>query len=81
MDVVVGIVGVVGAVVLVLLVAGGRAAREGRGVGHQLLVAPRGARFGDASRAVLDAARAQEEQAQFLRRHENLPEHGDAHAA
>ncbi|WP_432510002.1 hypothetical protein [Kineococcus sp. SYSU DK001] len=62
MDIVVGIVvgftGPVGAVLLLLTAAGGRAAREGRGDG-QLLVAPRGARFGEATDLVLAAARAE----------------------
>ncbi|WP_432544986.1 hypothetical protein [Kineococcus sp. SYSU DK002] len=62
MDIVVGIVvgftGLVGAVLILLTAAGGRAAREGRGDEH-LLVAPRGARFGDATDLVLDAARAE----------------------
>ncbi|WP_380171514.1 hypothetical protein ACFEMC_20965 [Kineococcus sp. DHX-1] len=60
--VLVGIVGVVGGLLVVVSAAGGRFAREGRGEEH-LLVAPRGARFGDATDLVLAAARAQEDRA------------------
>jgi hypothetical protein len=52
----VGVVVLVGTSVLIAMAASGRAAREGRGDG-QLLVAPRGAEFGDATRIVLGAAR------------------------
>lgn len=55
-EVLVGIVVVLGAAVLVAMAGAGRAAREGRGDGL-LLVAPRGAEFGDATRIVLRAAR------------------------
>ncbi|NAZ80886.1 hypothetical protein GTR02_03515 [Kineococcus sp. R8] len=47
---------VAGVLVVVGLALGGRAARAGRESG-QLLVAPRGARFGDASRLVVVTAR------------------------
>ena len=56
--VLVGVVGLLGVVVLTAMAAAGRAAREGRGDGR-LLVAPRGAQFGDATRMVLEAARAE----------------------
>ncbi|NIZ91900.1 hypothetical protein [Kineococcus rubinsiae] len=51
-----GVVVVVGVLVVAVLALGGRAARAGRESGH-LLVAPRGARFGDASRLVVVTAR------------------------
>ena len=80
MDVVVGfvvrIIGLVGAVAFVLLAVGERAAREGRG-GEELLVAPRGARFGDASALVLTAARAQAARAQ---QQDQVQEQGVGHA-
>jgi hypothetical protein len=56
-SILVGVLGLVGAVVLVAMAVAGRAAREGRGDG-QLLVAPRGAEYGEATRMVLGAARA-----------------------
>lgn len=56
MSILVGVVVVLGTSVLVAMATAGRAAREGRGDG-QLLVAPRGAEFGDATRMVLRAAR------------------------
>jgi len=51
-----GVVVVVGVLVVVGLALGGRVARGGRESG-ELLVAPRGARFGDASRLVVVTAR------------------------
>ncbi|WP_432562539.1 hypothetical protein [Kineococcus sp. SYSU DK003] len=87
MDVVVGIVvaavGLVGVVVLAAMAAAGGAARGGRS-GDQLLVAPRGARYGDATRVVLSAARAQQEQeARVVHLHERRRRGPDAsgHAA
>jgi hypothetical protein len=56
MSILVGVVVPLGTLVLVVMAAAGRAAREGRGDGL-LLVAPRGAEFGDATRIVLRAAR------------------------
>ena len=53
-----GVRGAAGGGVLVAMAGAGRAAREGRGEGR-LLVAPRGAGFGDATRLVLEAARAE----------------------
>lgn len=81
---VVGIIGLVGAVAFVLLAVGERAAREGRG-GEELLVAPRGARFGDASALVLTAARAQAARAQQQdrqqdRQQDQVQEQGVGHA-
>ena len=62
MGVVVGILVVVGALVAVVVLgavaAGGRVAAAGR-AGGELLVAPRGAGFGEASRLVVAATRAE----------------------
>lgn len=62
MDVLVGVLAVAGSVggigVVVATALGGRAARAGREDAH-LLVAPRGAGFGEASRLVVAAGRAE----------------------
>jgi hypothetical protein len=75
--VLVGVVGVVGAVLVVVAAAAGRFARQGREDGH-LLVAPRGARFGDATDLVL--ARAQEDHrgAEVVRLDERRRQRGTA---
>ncbi|MBB2901221.1 hypothetical protein FHR75_002009 [Kineococcus radiotolerans] len=65
----VGVV-VLGTAVLAAMAAAGRAAREGRGDG-QLLVAPRGARFGDATRAVREAAARRAPGAEVVHLHEH----------
>lgn len=79
---VVGVIGLFGAVTFALMAAGNRAAREGRGE-EQLLVAPRGARFGEATELVLAAARAQEaereQQAEVVHLHEVRARTADAH--
>jgi len=55
-SILVGVLVPVGTLVLIAMAVSGRAAREGRGDG-QLLVAPRGAEFGEATRMVLHSAR------------------------
>lgn len=83
MGILVGFVVLVGTTVLIAMAAAGRAAREGRGDG-QLLVAPRGAGFGEATRLVVDAARAEasSDVAQVVHLHEHRSRRpGSAHEA
>jgi hypothetical protein len=70
-SILVGVVVLVGTLVLIAMAASGRAAREGR-VDGQLLVAPRGAEFGEATRMVLAAARSEAApQARVVHLHEH----------
>lgn len=80
-SILVGSVVLVGTSVLLAMAAAGRAAREGRGDGL-LLVAPRGAEFGEATRMVLDAARAEAApQAEVVHLHEHRARRRSSHAA
>ena len=54
---------------LAVMAAAGRAAREGRG--QELLVAPRGARFGEATDLLVQAARTSRERADVVELHEH----------
>jgi hypothetical protein len=85
MGVVVGLTGLGGVAVLIVMAFGDRAAREGRGderMSENLLVAPRGARYGDATRLVLEAAeREQEQHAEVVHLHERRARRITGHAA
>ncbi|NAZ78076.1 hypothetical protein GTQ99_22085, partial [Kineococcus sp. T13] len=58
-----------GLLALAAMAVAGRAAREGRG--QELLVAPRGARFGEATGLLVRAERAARERADVVELHEH----------
>jgi len=83
MGILVGLVGLVGFAVLIVMTFGHRAAREGRGdedMRENLLVAPRGARFGDATAMVRQAC-AREHRAEVVQLHERRARRITGHAA